>query len=95
MIPQLEYGHSEEACSITGGYVYHGEGIPSIRGHYFYSDFCAGFLRSFSFRDGAASDEREWNVGALGNVVSFGEDADGEIYILSSAGTVHRLTKAG
>jgi glucose/arabinose dehydrogenase len=95
VIPQLEYGHSEGACSITGGYVYRGDAIPTIRGRYFYSDFCAGFLRSFRFSDGAAGDEREWDVGDLGNVVSFGEDADGELYMLSGAGNVYRLIEAG
>jgi hypothetical protein len=92
-IPPLEYGHSD-GCSITGGYVYRGVAVPTIRGHYFYSDFCAGFLRSFRFRDGGASDEREWDVGELGNVVSFGEDADGELYILSGGGNVYRLIEA-
>ena len=94
VIPALEYEHSEGACSITGGYVYRGDAIPTIRGHYFYSDFCAGFLRSFRFSDGGADDEREWDVGELGNVLSFGEGADGELYILSGEGNVYRLIEA-
>ena len=94
VIPTLEYGQSNGACSITGGYVYRGDAIPAIRGHYFYSDYCAGFLRSFRFSDGGASLESEWDVGHLGSVLSFGEDANGELYILSNDGNVYRLVAA-
>jgi hypothetical protein len=65
--------------------------IPGLRGHYFYSDFCAGFLRSFRLQNGVAMDQREWDIGDIGNVLSFGEDASGELYILSQNGTVYRI----
>ncbi len=91
--PVVEYGHGE-GCSITGGYVYRGSAIPEIRGHYFYSDFCSGFLRSFRYSGGAVSERREWNVGGLGAVLSFGEDSDGELYVLSGEGRVYRLVSA-
>jgi glucose/arabinose dehydrogenase len=91
--PAVEYGHGE-GCSVTGGYVYRGSAIPEIRGHYFYSDFCGGFLRSFRFSGGTASERREWNVGDLGAVLSFGEDADGELYMLSGDGRLYKLVAA-
>lgn len=90
-IPVLDYDHGD-GCSITGGFVYRGNDIPGIRGHYFYSDFCTGFLRSFKYANRAATEPRSWNVGALGNVLSFGEDAAGELYILSANGTVYKLS---
>lgn len=90
-LPALEYDHGQ-GCSITGGFVYRGSAIPGIRGHYFYSDYCTGFLRSFRYANGAATEQRTWSVGALGNVLSFGEDAAGELYILSATGTVYRLS---
>ena len=79
--PILDYGHGP-ACSITGGYVYRGNDIPAIRGHYFYSDFCAGFLRSFRYENGAAVDQKDWALPSS-NVVSFGKDFDGELYIIA------------
>jgi glucose/arabinose dehydrogenase len=88
--PALEYGH-DEGCSITGGLVYRGRRLPGLRGHYFYSDYCTGFLRSFSYADGAVVGRYTWDVGPLGAVLSFGEDADGELYVLSASGTVYRL----
>jgi len=93
VLPALEYGHSD-GCSVTGGYVYRGTAIPDIQGHYFYSDYCSGFLRSFRFSGGSVSDQRQWSVGGLGNVLSFGEDAGGELYVLSRNGNVYRIVEA-
>jgi glucose/arabinose dehydrogenase len=91
--PVVEYSHAD-GCSVTGGHVYRGAAIPELQGHYFYADFCTGFLRSFRFLNGSISDEREWDVGSLDQVVSFGEDAQGEIYILSRNGRVYRIVTA-
>jgi len=93
VLPALEYPHSE-GCAVIGGYVYRGQAISGLQGHYLYSDYCAGFLRSFRFANGRVTDEREWNVGDLGRVVSFGEDAAGELYILSENGNVYRIIEA-
>lgn len=85
VLPAVEYDHSS-GCSITGGAVYRGSAIPSIRGLYFYSDYCNGWLRSFRFEGGEATDHREWEVGPIGSVVSFGTDGAGELYAVSRAG---------
>ena len=91
-LPVVEYDHGQ-GCSITGGFVYRGAAIPEVRGHYFYSDYCSGFLRSFRLSGGAAVDQKEWSVGNLGGVTSFGIDGVGELYVLSSNGRVYRLMK--
>jgi hypothetical protein len=39
-------------------------------------------------------DRREWDVGSVGNVTSFGEDAAHELYLTSSNGRVYRLAPA-
>lgn len=90
LLPALEYSH-DEGCSVTGGYVYRGTRIPALRGRYLYADFCEGWVRSFRYRDGAAMERRELPVDDVGNVLSFGEDAAGELYLLSSNGTVYRF----
>ena len=91
-LPTVEYDHGQ-GCSITGGFVYRGAAIPEMRGHYFYSDYCSGWLRSFRLTGGAAADQREWPIGNIGNVTSFGLDGAGELYVLSSNGRVYRLVK--
>ena len=89
-LPVHEYSHAE-GCSVTGGYVYRGGSLTGLSGTYFYSDYCRGFLRSFRLSGGTATEHREWAVGDLGLVLSFGEDAEGELYVLSSNGRVYRL----
>jgi Glucose/sorbosone dehydrogenases len=90
-LPALEYGH-DEGCSVTGGYVYQGSAIPSLRGHYFYGDFCAGWVRSFRWNGSHATERREWpDLAPGGLITSFGEDASGELYITVASGTVYRI----
>jgi glucose/arabinose dehydrogenase len=93
-IPVLEYSHAGGACSVTGGYVYRGDDIPGLRGHYFYGDFCAGWVRSFRYSGGQAADQRSWEVGDVGNILTFGEDAEGELYLGSTNGRVYRFAPA-
>jgi hypothetical protein len=88
--PALEYDHTQ-GCSVIGGYVYRGARIPAIAGQYFYSDYCSGWLRSFRFANGTATLQRTWEAPRVGAVLSFGEDAAGELYVLSSNGTVYRI----
>ena len=94
-LPKVTFNHSGGACSVTGGFVYRGRQIPALSGHYFYSDYCAGWIKSFRFVDGAVTDQRTWNVEELGHVVSFGEDSSGELYILTEAGRVLKIVGAG
>jgi glucose/arabinose dehydrogenase len=92
VMPKVTYNHSGGACSVTGGFVYRGRRIPSLVGNYFYSDYCAGWLKSFRMVNGAVTDRREWKTSeTLGHVVSFGEDAYGELYILTEGGKVLKI----
>ena len=94
-LPVLDYDHSSGNCSVTGGYVYRGSAIPEIRGTYFYADYCAGWVKSFVYRNGAATDPKDWeSLRPGGNITSFGEDGQGELYILTSQGGVYRIIAA-
>lgn len=90
-LPQLEYDHGE-GCSITGGDVYRGS-VAELRGVYFYSDFCGGWIRSFRFAGAAATERTEWDVASVGNVRSFGEDGAGEMYV-AAGNAVYRIEAA-
>jgi glucose/arabinose dehydrogenase len=92
--PLIVYDH-DDGCSVTGGHVYRGQQIPSIQGHYFYADYCAGWVRSFRYDNGVALDQKEWAELAPGdNITSFGEDAAAELYIVTSGGRIYRLGPA-
>lgn len=91
-LPVLDYDRSNGTCSVIGGYVYRGSAITDIRGTYFYADYCAGGVKSFSYWNGAAADQRDWeSLRPGGNITSFGEDGQGELYILTSHGGIYRI----
>jgi cysteine-rich repeat protein len=91
-LPIEEFTHSE-GCSVTGGHVYRGCALPDMDGTYFYSDFCAGFIRTFEVLAGVAINQadRTAEVGTSGSVSTFGEDARGELYIVNHGGQVYRM----
>jgi glucose/arabinose dehydrogenase len=85
--PVVEVEHGDaRTCSITGGIVYRGRDIPELDGHYFYSDFCGGYLRSFVYEDGEVAEEMDWTdqVGGAGRVAGFGIDGHGEMYVTTT-----------
>jgi len=90
-MPIAEYGH-EQGCSVTGGYVYRGSRYPQMNGVYFYGDFCSGNI--WGLRRLPSGEWQQALLLASGkNISSFGEDAAGELYVLSyTEGAVLRVT---
>ncbi len=90
-LPVWDYDHGS-GCSVTGGYVYRGCRMPNIRGQYFYGDLCASSVRSFEVVGGVATNHRDWtsSIGGVGDILSFGEDAQGEHYICNGD-TVYKI----
>ncbi len=99
--PIFEYSRSSGA-SVTGGYVYRGAELgASARGRYFFADFISSRVWSIrltvnaSTGEATASDliEHTAQLGtpAIATPASFGEDAFGELYVVSYAGAVYRL----
>jgi glucose/arabinose dehydrogenase len=98
--PVVEYDHGE-GCSITGGFVYRGRALPRLDGLYFYADYCTALVRSVRPQaDGATvTDIWDWRAALdpkeqLADLSSFGEDADGELYLLSLGGDVYKFVPA-
>lgn len=87
--PIFEYSHAATGgCSISGGYVYRGCAIPELRGHYFFADYCSAQIWSMRQVNGAAVDVTDRTAELtpplpfhITWISSFGEDADGELYI--------------
>lgn len=92
--PVLEVRHNntDEACSITGGEVYRGSTIPELDGHYFYADWCLGWIRSFLFDGTAVTEKKDWSRQLSAEMVSaFRLDARGELLVVDYAGKVSRV----
>ncbi|MAN59842.1 MAG: hypothetical protein CMC08_08415 [Flavobacteriaceae bacterium] len=74
-------------CSITGGYVYRGSKYTDISGLYLFADYCSGLI-------GSLDDTNNFiDHGSFsGNWVSFGEDVNKELYIVSIGGSIYSIT---
>ncbi len=109
--PIYDYAHgfgSTEGYSVTGGYVYRGP-VTELVGHYFFADYLTEQIWSLAF-DGSAPGAFDGtnytdfqnrtlsltpDIGAINTITSFGEDAEGNLYIVDRAGEVFRLGLAG
>jgi uncharacterized repeat protein (TIGR03806 family) len=90
--PVHVYGRSLGA-SVTGGYVYRGGDVPSLRGAYVYGDFISGNIWAL-VHDGTGVVSNTL-IADIQNPASFGEDADGELFICSFDGSIYRLEEVG
>lgn len=93
-----------QGLSVTGGYVYRGP-VAALDGQYFFGDYVRGRLFSLVFNgttpgafNGTNFTSRtDWTAsttttaGTIGNISSFGEDAAGNVYLVSYGGSVFRI----
>jgi glucose/arabinose dehydrogenase len=79
-------------CTVIGGYVYRGCAIPQLRGWYFFNDYCSSQVWRMTQVGGVGTTPvnvtAQLNAGT--SIVSYGEDAAGEMYICNMAGNTIR-----
>jgi glucose/arabinose dehydrogenase len=89
--PAYDYGR-DRGGTVIGGHVYRGSAIPALRGAYLFGDLFNPRIRML------VPSKRGFRHMELGvrvdNLVSFGQDQAGELYLLSIAGPVYRLAPA-
>jgi len=87
--PVTQYAHLGGDCSVSGGYVYRGQKIPSMFGFYFYGDYCSGRIRTLVNFQG------RWRSSVLLDttylISSFGQDDEGELYLVNLQGEIYRF----
>jgi len=89
VLPLVEYNHSQ-GISVTGGYVYRGQKIKYLQGTYIYADFGSGKIWGLTRRNNrVVSNQLLVDTNLL--ISSFGEDEEGEIYVVDLGGTIHLL----
>jgi glucose/arabinose dehydrogenase len=91
-MPVYEYrwGENNTGRSITGGYVYHGQNLPGLNGHFIYGDFISGRIWALEHSDLENPVNSEL-AHADFQISSFGVDQHGELYICGFDGKIHRL----
>lgn len=97
--PNFKTQKDAKGISITGGYVYRGKAIPSLQGAYVFGDWSKAFFSPDGVlfvarppRSGSGPWTMEDMVATNMNplklyVLSFAQDPDGEIYVMTSANT--------
>ncbi len=89
--PVWEYPTGAEGCSVIGGYVYRGEGTPSLYGAYVFGDYCSGKIWAIRY-DGQEVTDHLLLVDTDLRIASFGQDRNGSIYVLSQNSGIYRLS---
>ncbi|GAA5214994.1 PQQ-dependent sugar dehydrogenase [Corallincola platygyrae] len=88
-MPVIEYSH-DWGQSITGGYVYRGQGSPALNGWYFFADYVSGRVWA---ADTAKTPLAPIEVARSTSPSSFGEDQAGELYLVSHTGSIYHVVK--
>jgi hypothetical protein len=88
VFPVFDYAHSDGRCSLTGGYVYRGSQGALSPGTYVYGDYCSGEIFAW---DGVTQSVL---LDTALNISSFGEDEQGELYVVHLGGSVSRIVRA-
>ena len=88
VFPVLEYPHTL-GCAVVGGYVYRGHRIRALRGWYIFGDFCSGRVWVMAGPRGPARTSPI--SGKVKHISSFGQDARGEMYLVSLDGSVFMI----
>ncbi len=87
--------------SLTGGYVYRGCRMPELQGTYFFADYVSNNVWSFRY-NAATNTKTEFTLrntqitpslegAAVNQIVSFGEDVNGELYVVDHGGQIFKI----
>ena len=87
--PVAQYSHALGEA-VTGGYVYRGSAIRALRGFYLFADFASGHVWAKK-GPGGARRTLSGADGQVSQISSFGQDASGELYVVSLAGSVYKI----
>jgi hypothetical protein len=88
--PVYTYPHGEE-CSVAGGYVYRGSASSPYYGYYFFADYCSDRIWTLHNVSGTWIKE-DFGQFAGNNFSTFGEDADGRLYVAGlTSGKIFRI----
>lgn len=83
--PIITYNHSGGNCTIAGGYRYRGP-ITGLKGTYIFADYCVGRIQ-FATLSGSTWNVQPWGTALGFGVVAFGEDEQGNVYVVRQGGT--------
>jgi len=92
--PVLEHSHAAGYCALIGGVVVRDRSLVGLYGRYIYGDLCQPQLRSAHIDPGGATADLPTGL-KLDQVISFGQDSRGCVYVAQLSGRVYRIAPAG
>jgi glucose/arabinose dehydrogenase len=103
--PVIEYSHRKDLQAqgmfpdhptgncVIGGYVYRGKQFPSLNGIYLYADYSPGTVYGLRYDTDAKKVTAHGQMfKQTDGITSFGEDGDGEVYVLMQGGKIFQVT---
>src|ERR671925_781183 len=88
--PVFEYSHDDGGCTVTGGDVYPGRGVPRLPGASLFPHYFVGQLEAIR-RQGGGRVAHAVLGPVVSGVSSFGQNARGELYVMSLDGPLYRI----
>ena len=91
-VHQYTHGGTPFRCSISGGYVYRGQAIPSLAGTYLFADYCSCQIWGLTWNAGSGTATvADWTAAltptrGYTSISAFGQDSAGELYVLDHGG---------
>jgi glucose/arabinose dehydrogenase len=92
-VPPVSGFDRDAGCVVTGGTVYRGSTVPALVGVYLFADYCGAGVWGLG-RDASGDWVTAGPIVAGRRIVSFGEDAAGELYVVDLDGGISRIVAA-
>lgn len=77
--------------SITGGFVYRGNALPTLKGRYLFADYVGSRVWALTQNQGTVTGVR--TIADVGQPSAFGQDNAGNLFVVSLDGTIYRVAK--
>lgn len=81
--------------SITGGFVYRGSDFPDLQGYYICADYGSENIWLIDHDGSNTTITMQSGAGLFNQLASFGEDENGELYAVTQADLLYRVTQDG
>jgi glucose/arabinose dehydrogenase len=101
--PPIHAYRQNPDASVTGGYFYEGDAVPSLKNRYIYAEFMRGGIWSFRLKNGKVDDLADHtaafksaitNAPPMQRPSAFGRGNDGELYLLDlKGGAVYKIVE--
>jgi len=91
LLPPVATYNRSGGCAVVGGFVSRGTRLPELYGVYVYGDYCSGKIWALRW-DGTDATVEPLATSSF-SIYAFGEDREGELYVLNDNGQIRRFRR--